>query len=160
MALRGMRHTIENAVASDVTAMADIHERSFSRHWSAEEFSALLADHPVIQAIVVRPAGLKRARIKGFVLVRSAGGEAEILTLAVHPRERRRGHGRKLIEEAARRAYHDRAEALFLEVDESNRAAVLLYRGLGFETVGERSHYYATADGQPGNALVMKLRLR
>ena len=144
----------------DVNAMADIHERSFTRHWSAEEFLAMLADHPVVQGIVVRGAGLKRGRIKGFVLVRSAGGEAEILTIAVHPGERRRGFGRKLIEEAARRAYHDRAEALFLEVDESNRAAVMLYRGLGFETVGERSHYYANADGPTGNALVMKLRLR
>ncbi len=160
MALRAIRHVIDDAAPGDVAVMADIHEHSFSRHWSAEEFSALLADYPVVQAIVARRAGLGKPRINGFVIVRIAGGEAEILTLAVDPRSRRRGLGRKLVEDAARRAYRDRAEALLLEVDETNRAAVTLYRGLGFETVGERSRYYDKPDAPPGNALVMRLRLR
>jgi ribosomal-protein-alanine N-acetyltransferase len=160
MALRPIRHAIEDAAPSDVAVMAHIHERSFSRHWSAEELSALLADYPVVQGIVVRRSTPKRARVAGFVIVRSASGEAEILTLAIDPLSRRRGLGRQLVEEAARRAYRDRAEALFLEVDEGNRAAVSLYRGLGFETVGQRSRYYDKPDAAPGTALVMRLRLR
>ncbi len=159
MALRGNRSSIEDAVLADAAAMADVHERSFERHWSAEELSTLLADYPKVQAIVVRRGPPKQARIAGFVIMRSTGGEAEILTLAVDPPSRRRGYARQLIEEAARRAYHDRAEALFLEVDESNRAAVSLYRQLGFETVGQRSRYYEKKDVVSGSALVMRLRL-
>ena len=159
MALRGNRSSIEDAVLADAAAMADVHERSFERHWSAEELSTLLADYPKVQAIVVRRGPPKQARIAGFVIMRSTGGEAEILTLAVDPPSRRRGYARQLIEEAARRAYHDRAEALFLEVDESNRAAVSLYRQLGFETVGQRSRCYEKKDVVSGSALVMRLRL-
>ena len=154
------RTTIDDASLSDAALLAEIHERSFSRPWSTEEMSALIADHKVVRGLVVRSVSLRARRIAGFAIVRTAGGEAEILTIAVSPNDRRRGLGRMLIEEAARRAYHDRAESMFLEVDESNRAAVSLYKGLGFETVGQRSSYYQNVDAPPGTALVMRLRLR
>lgn len=160
MALRAIRSLIEDAAAADAPVLADIHEKSFERHWSAEELSAFLAEYPVVQIIVIRAGGPRQTRISGFAIIRSAGGEAEILTLAVDPASRRRGFGRQLIEEASRRAYRDRAEAMFLEVDEANRAAVSLYRSLGFETVGQRSRYYEKKEPMPGSALVMRLRLR
>jgi ribosomal-protein-alanine N-acetyltransferase len=53
-----------------------------------------------------------------------------------------------------------RAEALFLEVDEKNAAAISLYRQLGFREVGKRSYYYRSAAGPPSNALVMRRDLR
>jgi ribosomal-protein-alanine N-acetyltransferase len=160
MALWGQRSAIEEARAGDAAAMAEIHERSFHRPWSTEDMTALLSDYPVVQGLVAKRGAKGRSRIAGFVLVRTAGGEAEILTVAVDPSSRRRGLGRKLIEEAARRAYRDRADAVFLEVDESNRAAVSLYRSLGFETVGQRSRYYDKPDAPPGTALVMRLPLK
>jgi ribosomal-protein-alanine N-acetyltransferase len=52
-----------------------------------------------------------------------------------------------------------RAEALFLEVDERNVAAISLYRRLGFREVGRRPAYYRTSQG-PGGALVMRRDLR
>jgi ribosomal-protein-alanine N-acetyltransferase len=157
---RAVRSAIEDAQAGDAPAMADIHERSFHRPWSAEDISAMLADNHVVQGIVARRGAREKARIDGFLLVRSAGGEAEILTVAVDPSSRRRGVGRKLVEEAARRAYRDRVGSLFLEVDEGNRAAVSLYRSLGFEIVGQRSRYYDKGNSPPGNALVMRLKLK
>jgi len=78
----------------------------------------------------------------------------------VSPGDRRRGFGRMLVEEGARRAYRERAESMFLEVDESNRTAVSLYETLGFEVVGQRSSYYERPGANPGRALVMRLRLR
>ncbi|MCW5697073.1 MAG: ribosomal protein S18-alanine N-acetyltransferase [Bauldia sp.] len=153
---------IDDARRDDAAALADIHERSFSRGWSAEEMSSFLGEYPVVQGIAFRRRSLfgSRRRVVGFVLLRMAGGEAEILTIAVDPSSRGRGHGRRLMEEAARRAYRDRVEALFLEVEESNRAAVGLYLSLGFRKVGERSRYYRHADGEAGNALVLRLSLR
>lgn len=160
MALRARRSVIEDAAPADATVMADIHERSFERPWSAEEIVSLTAEYPRVQGIVVREGSPKGARTVALAIMRVAGGEAEVLTIGVDPPYRRRGYGRMLVEEMARRAYRERAEALFLEVDEGNRAAVSLYRKLGFEAVGERPRYYQHKDADPGAALVMRLRLR
>ena len=154
------RDFIEDAAPSDASGLAEIHERSFSRPWSTDELSTLLADPPTTQGLLVRSSTVRSKRIAGFILIRSAGGEAEILTLAVNPGDRRRGLGRMLVEEGARRAYRDRAESMFLEVDESNQSAVSLYQSLGFEPVGQRSSYYERSGANPGRALVMRLRLR
>ncbi len=154
------RTVIEEATLADASQLAVIHEWSFSRPWSTEEICALIADHPVVKGLVVRSMSWKARRIAGFAIMRTAADEAEILTVAVSPNDRRRGFGRMLIEEAARRAYHDRVASMFLEVDETNHAAVSLYKGLGFETVGQRASYYQKADAPPNTALVMRLRLR
>lgn len=61
--------------------------------------------------------------------------EVELLNLAVHPRARRHGVGRALVEAAGgRRAW--------LEVRASNQGAILFYRSLGFRVCGVRRRYY------------------
>jgi ribosomal-protein-alanine N-acetyltransferase len=87
-------------------------------------------------------------------------GEAEIITIAVARAHRRRGLGRLLMEAVLRDLHAIRAEALVLEVDEKNAAAVALYRKLGFREVGKRAGYYPSADGTASNALVMRRDLR
>ena len=66
-----------------------------------------------------RSAARKAAPV-GFVLARLAAGEAEILTVAVARSHRRHGLGWKLMDAVLRQLHADRAEALFLEVDETN----------------------------------------
>ncbi|WP_149538407.1 GNAT family N-acetyltransferase [Siccirubricoccus phaeus] len=90
---------------------------------------------------------------EGFILARAAGGEAEILTLAVAPAARRRGCGAALLGAALGLAAG--AAAMFLEVAESNPAARALYAAAGFVEVGRRRRYYA--DG--GDALVLRRAL-
>lgn len=91
----------------------------------------------------------------GFVLVRVAADEAEILTLAVLPEARRHGHARALMCSAMAEAASRGAAALFLEVSEANEAARALYAALGAEEVGRRPRYYH--DGSA--ALVLRLML-
>src|SRR5690606_10955011 len=102
-----------------------------------------------------RPAGPA-----GFVLARLAAGEAEILTIAVSRTMRRHGVGRDLMEAVLRELHAQRAEALFLEVDEINEAAIALYRRLGFREVARRPAYYDQPDAPKTAALVMRRDLR
>jgi ribosomal-protein-alanine N-acetyltransferase len=104
------------------------------------------------------PFGLRR--MVGFVMVRIAADEAEILTIAVGRARRGNGFGRMLMEEALRRLYRERVAACFLEVSRDNARAVGLYHRLGFEEVGARKGYYASVAGSDGSALVMRLQLR
>jgi ribosomal-protein-alanine N-acetyltransferase len=154
------RTLIEDARSDDARAMSEIHESSFERAWSTDEMLGMIGDYPIVQPLVLRVRTWGKTMVAGFVILRIAGGEAEILTIAVAPKFRRCGYGRLLMEEAMRRVYRERAESLFLEVDETNRGAVALYTNLGFKTVGKRPRYYEGAAGTSGTALVMRLGLR
>ncbi|MFL1461646.1 GNAT family N-acetyltransferase [Roseococcus sp. DSY-14] len=91
----------------------------------------------------------------GFLLARAAGGEAEILTLAVRPAARRRGVARRLLGSAAAAARSLGAAALFLEVAADNAPALALYGQAGFAPVGLRRNYY----GPGRDARVLRLSL-
>mgnify|MGYP001201254272 CR=1 FL=1 len=139
--------------------LALLHREDFVRPWSAEEFASLLADEFVF-GFAAREVGYPHHNIVGFVLARQAAGEAEILTVAVARSHRREGLGWRLMDAVLRKLHADRAEALFLEVDETNLPAVGLYRRLGFHQVGKRPNYYSSGSHGRTNALVMRRDLR
>ncbi len=76
----------------------------------------------------------------GLIIARKAGGEAEILTLAVAPGSRRLGIARALVEQAASAAGD---VTWFLEVAAGNTPALALYGRLGFAECGRRHDYYS-----------------
>ena len=125
--------------------LAVLHKQCFERPWDAAAIDAVL-DHP--GAIAFATEG-------GFILMRQAADEAEVLTLAVVPNARRRGIGAALVRAACDQAYSCRVGAVFLEVAEDNAGARALYARLGFIEAGRRSAYYA--DGV--NAVVMRRAL-
>ena len=79
-------------------ACARIHAQSFPHPWSAEEFESLLAGRDVIAhgRAGACPSSLWRPSREpvGFVLSRRAADQAEILTIAVTPKARGKGHRR------------------------------------------------------------------
>ena len=87
--------------------------------------------------------------------MRSLGEEAEILSIGVTPRLRRKGCARAMMEDVIRAARDEGVRKLFLEVDVANAAAAILYESLGFERIGRRKRYYRNG----GDALVMRLNL-
>lgn len=152
---RNREFIIEPLDDDDATALSDIHHEDFVRPWSAEEFSALMEQNTVF-GFAAREIGNRATGPAGFVLARHAAGEAEILTVAVRRSHRRLGLGRQLMEAVLRELHAQRAEALFLEVDETNGAAIALYRRLGFREVGRRPGYYDKIDAPKAAALVMR----
>lgn len=94
----------------------------------------------------------------GFVLVRRAPGEEELLLIGVRPELRGRGLGRALIAKFVDAARVAGAERLFLEM-RANNPAESVYRSCGFEPIGRRAQYYRTLEGQPLDAITFALEL-
>lgn len=151
---------VVQAGLDDADAIADVHAACFSdsegRGWSTHEIEDLLRDDTV-SIWIARREGRPREHPRGFVILRRVGTlEAEIVSVGAHPDHRREGAGGLLMRHAVRECQHDRIPELFLEVDETNRAATALYERMGFRTVGRREAYYADRTA----ALTMRLDLR
>ncbi len=156
--LRPRSFVIEPLVRADSADIAGIHDVTFRRPWSDDDFHALLADQNVF-GFIAREEGNRKAQPGGFVLARLLLDEAEILTIAVAPQAQRKGLGHALMDATLRHLHNARASMLFLEVDELNTPALALYRGLGFKQVGKRPGYYETSTGR-SSALTMRRDLK
>jgi ribosomal-protein-alanine N-acetyltransferase len=141
---------LEPARGDEADLLAQVHARSFPTGWSAADISALIAQPGSFTLVAREGPG-----VLAFLLGRAVAGEAEVLTLAVDPAQRRRGLARGLVEAAALAAEAAGAEALFLEVAADNIAAIGLYEGAGFLRIGARPGYYRREDGMV-DALVLR----
>lgn len=134
----------------DVTALAvelaDLHAASFAvpRPWSADEFRAYLDD----------PACLLIGDETGFALFRQVADEAELLTIVVPPALRGRGRAKALLQSGLDGLAGRGTQMCFLEVAETNHAAIAAYRALGFAMAGRRPGYYRHPDGAREDALL------
>ena len=140
-------HIVQSGV--DLSELAEIHRSAFDEFWSHQDLEDLLAV----------PGTFAVAQQDGFILVRATADEAEVLTLAVRPKARRRGTGRALVQAAASHAHALGAARIFLEVAEGNVAACRLYAELGFTAVGRRADYYASKAGGRQDALILRSNL-
>lgn len=134
--------------ASEAEILSSVHAQCFSEVWSAPYIASLLATPGTF-------ACLSECQ-NGFILMRVAGDEAEVLTLAVAPAARRRGVAAELLTTAAIHASRVGAAVVFLEVDCTNLPAIALYKRLGFVEVGRRKGYYPGHDGARNDALVYR----
>ncbi len=116
----------------------------FPRPWSAAEIGALRRTEGIFEI----------TRDRGFALARLAVEEAELLTLAVHPINRRRGIGAAIVEDFHAAAREKGARRSLLDVAETNGPARALYERLGYSVVGRRPAYYTEAD-PAADALLM-----
>jgi ribosomal protein S18 acetylase RimI-like enzyme len=93
--------------------------------------------------------------IVALLQARHLDDQAEILTLAVSSRHKREGHARFLLNNFLRVARELGVRDVFLEVRESNAAALALYQGCGFTISGQRPNYYRDP---PETALLLNLK--
>lgn len=139
------------ASMDDAALLAAIHGQCFAEVWDQAAMTSLLATPGTFALIAEEGAG--------FVMLRVAAGESEVLTLAVLPAARRRGIATTLLSAAAQRAQKMGATELFLEVDETNLPAIALYKRLGFTQIGLRPHYYQGSDGERHDAVVLRVEI-
>ena len=131
------RYRIRPASLADVPSLAELERVCFSDPWTAAGIRETI-QYETARAFVAED----QDRIVGYVMARISGEEGEILDLAVRPELRRRGIGRRLLLSVWNALGSEGVRELYLEVRESNRAAIELYRGHGFRPVGLRPHYY------------------
>jgi ribosomal-protein-alanine N-acetyltransferase len=140
--------TIRTATLAHAKVMSVIHRTAFP---PAESWSR---DVILLQLEMRATFGLISS-LGGMILSRVAADEAEILTLAVDPAQRRRGLGSALLRAAMERAADLGATSMFLEVAVTNHAARALYMLHGFTEAGLRRRYYS--DGT--DALILRCTL-
>jgi ribosomal-protein-alanine N-acetyltransferase len=130
--------------------MAALHALAFvdERPWTSSEFAEMLKNEATRAFAVPH----------GFALTCTAGGDTELLMLAVHPAHRRHGIGRALTLQWLGAA-QSHADLAFLEVADDNLPALALYTDLGFGIIGRRTAYYARKNAPNADALVMQCAL-
>ncbi len=148
-----MKLLIRPASPADIPAMIALEKHAATAaHWSAEQYQAMFAGSgPHRVALIIEEGAL----IQGFLVARTLNPELEIENIAIAGAARRRGLGTRLLGEFLDLARRQGAQAVFLEVRESNRAARTLYENWAFVESGRRKRYYSNPEE---DAIVYRLR--
>ena len=105
--------------------------------WSPASFAGLLSGQRVRLTVAVDGGA-----VAGYSVLLLAAPDADLANFAVAPKARRRGIGRKLLEGVIASAQVAGVAHIYLEVRESNAAAIALYEHAGFRACGVRRKYY------------------
>lgn len=134
-------------MADCMAVMSAAFDPCYGEAWTLEQTRSML-DLPGSYLV----AGRVGDDMVAFALIRSIAGDAELLLLGVRESDRRKGHGRKILQRCINLAAQTGAETMFLEVREGNDA-IALYREAHFEQYNRRPDYYVGRDGQRRSAL-------
>ena len=131
----------------DLPEVCVIEKDNFSLPWSAESFAESLGkDYTVFLTALVD------GEVAGYLGCYCVAGTGEITNVAVKSSHRRMGLGGMLLEKLYEEGKSLDTEEFFLEVRESNEAAIGLYTRQGFVKEGIRKNFYE----QPvENAVIM-----
>jgi ribosomal-protein-alanine N-acetyltransferase len=130
---------IRAAVGADLADVTALEQLCYADPWPPSAFATLPANPQVRFAVAREP---EAGALMGYAIAWYVLDEGELASLAVAPRNRRRGLGRMLLDVIVDDARSRGVERLFLEVRESNVAARALYSSQGFMEIGRRKQYY------------------
>jgi len=135
--------TIRLAVSSDAADLARLHTSSFENGWGEDDFVTWLARKEAFAVVALR----EREAI-AFGLALAAGDDAELLTIATRPDQRRAGLGDRIFCALNAEAQRRGLERWVLEVARNNIPALGLYKSEGFMEIGVRTAYYRQRQGR------------
>ena len=95
------------------------------------------------------------SKIIGFAGIKVTVPDCDIMNIVVKKDFRNQGVGSLLLKELINLSKSLNIKNLFLEVNEKNTPAILLYNKFGFKKISTRKNYY-----KDNNAIVMKLDLK
>lgn len=145
--------TLRPARLADAADLSRIHTASFDDGWTREDFATWLSRTEGMAVLAIR----ERETV-AFGLALESGADAELLTIATAPAQRRSGWGRLIFRALDEEARVRGLERWILEVARNNAAAQGLYRSHGFVEIGVRKDYYRAGEARV-DALVMSRRV-
>ncbi|WHR58606.1 ribosomal protein S18-alanine N-acetyltransferase [Acinetobacter haemolyticus] len=132
---------------SDLESVFTIERLVQTHPWSKQQFQESLASY---QCTIYEQAD----QIVGFCILQPVLDEANLLLMAIHPSQQGRGLGYELLDYSIQHLKNDPIQ-IFLEVRESNAAAIRLYEKSGFHQIDLRKNYYPNVDGSKEHAVIM-----
>ena len=141
--------TFREMTAADVKAVVVIEAESFYDAWN-ENMVLGEVNNNLTHYLIMEANGVTIG-YAGFWLV---AGEAQVTRVAVTKEERGKNYGTRLTAALINKAWELEAEAVTLEVRESNIAAQRAYLTCGFASEGIRPNYY---EDNHENAVIMWL---
>lgn len=146
--LRAMRR-------EDIERVHALETRIFPTPWSLNSYLFELERNPASEQWVIETwADHDEWQVVAYSVCWKLGDELHIANLAVAPKFRQQGLGRRLLGHVLARAVESQMQSATLEVRSGNRAAQALYASFGFQVVGRRKRYYRDNNE---DALLMQL---
>ncbi len=142
---------IVQAQLRHIPAILEIERTSFEPAWSKDALINETGRDDVFFGIAVEDD-----KALGFCILRLISGEAELFQIAAAGGYRRSGIGSRLLDGALAFCAQNGVAAVYLEVRESNEAAVRFYEKHGFSCSGVRKKYYTNP---VENAVIMVLNM-
>jgi ribosomal-protein-alanine N-acetyltransferase len=127
------------AVEKDLREIVRIESACFADPWSEESFRRLLSAQPAIFLTAVFPPD---SAVAGYAIAFALGEDGEVLNVAVEPGFRGKGLAGQMLDALIIELGARGVRTAYLEVRESNRAALALYGSRGFTEIGRRTKYY------------------
>ena len=87
-------------------------------------------------------------QIRGYAIVSMVLDEAHLLNLCIAPDYQNKGYGSAFLRWLMDYVQENNAKTMYLEVRESNHAAIQLYQSMGFNETGTRRNYYPANKGK------------
>lgn len=125
---------------SHLPAILKIEAENQHNPWAQSEFERSIENNKRTAWV-----GTINTNLIGYAVFSHAGKEVELLTISIDQQFQGRGYGKQMLEACMEQLTF---ESVFLEVRESNFAAIALYEGLGFNEVGNRKGYYPAKSGR------------
>ncbi|HKK13748.1 MAG TPA: GNAT family N-acetyltransferase [Gammaproteobacteria bacterium] len=124
--------------AQEVAGLSrDLIEAGLGWSWTPERVLRSLRHPDTVVLIAPRPGHLA-----GFAIMHFGLEEAHLNLLAVRPRYRRSGLGRRLVHWLEQSALTAGISVVYLETRDGNRGAQAFYRRLGYRRIGRVPAYY------------------
>lgn len=139
--------TIESMTVDDISQVAEIERQIFSIPWSEKAFKDSMESDNTIYIVAK-----ENNNVAGYAGMYLSFEEGNITNVAVNPLSRRKGIGEKIVRDILNKAYEKGVRDVFLEVRETNSAAIALYEKIGFKEEGIRKNFY---EKPKENALIM-----
>lgn len=132
---------------ADVASVVEIEKLVQSHPWTPKQFDEAVTGY---QSTVIEVRG----QVVGFCILQPVLDEANLLLMAIHPSQQGQGLGYRLLEESITMLKNNPVQ-IFLEVRESNTAAIRLYEKSDFHQIDLRKNYYPKPDGTREHAIIM-----